>query len=91
MERLSCPWYGPTSDSYHASEVSGVSWTKPWCVVSFYGQFSSSGDIRNVHMGRDWDHRRPTTAAVHYDHFDMIVGGSLMKSFAGFVQNLVLS
>ena len=59
--------------------------------MSLDGQFSSSGDIRIVHVGRDWDHRRPITAAVHYGRFDMVVGGSLMKSFAGFVQNLVLS
>ena len=57
--------------------------------MSLDGQFSSSGDIRIVHVGRD--HRRPITAAVHYGSFDMIVSGSLMKSFAGYVQNLVLS
>ena len=49
------------------------------------------GDIRIVHVGCDWDLCEPITAVVHYGHFHMIVGGLLMKSFAGFVQNMVLS
>ena len=42
-------------------------------------------------MWIDGAHGDPTIAAVHYGHFYMIVGGPLMKSFAGFVQHGVLS
>jgi len=47
--------------------------------------------MRIVHMWIDGDHRDQITAAVHYGHFHMIVYGSLMKSFTGFVQHGVLS
>ena len=49
------------------------------------------GDIRIVHVGCGWDLCEPITAVVYYGHFYMVVGGLLIKSFAGFVQNMVLS
>lgn len=76
---------------YYASEVWVDFWAQPWRVQSFYGWFSLSGYIRIVHMWIDGDHGDPITAAVHHRHFHMIVGGSLMQNFAGFVQHLVLS
>ena len=42
-------------------------------------------------MWIDGDHRDQITADARYGRIDMIVGGPLMKSFAGFVQHGVLS
>ena len=42
-------------------------------------------------MWIDGDHRDQIIAAVHSGRIGMIVGGPLMKSFAGFVQHGVLS
>ena len=48
--------------------------------------------IREVKMSCVRLDQHPITAAViHHGPFDMIVGGPLMKSFAGFVQYGVLS
>lgn len=70
---------------YHASRSLLVVCAKPRHNVSFYGLFWMPGDIRIVHVRCDWDLCEPITAVVHYDRFDKIVGGALMRSFAGFV------
>ena len=71
----------------------GLGFSKRIISLGFYGfavNFLVCWEVKNTNMTIVWVHTRPFTASVPYSHLHMIWGGSLMESFAGLLQRLVV-
>ena len=63
---------------------------KLYGVVSLGGSTYSFWEVKFTYMRKDWGNDRPITVATHHHHSDMIYDWEITKSFAGFLQYLVI-
>ena len=63
---------------------------KLYGVVSLRGSTYSFWDVKFTYMREDWGNDRPITVAAHHHLSDMIYDWEITKSFAGFLQYLVI-